>query len=244
VPNFIFSSIGFVVLLMSGILLSYYSGVFQYFLVLSYIIFILALVLAAHTVYRTFLFNRDHRTENPRRCLFATIAVVGILVGGSVMSAVLFVELEPYHEWEYSAKLECTTSCIVDLPVPVKYPNSNRTFFSEKDLSTKGQGFVEIVDLFTDNKKTPALRVHWSGNFSIKASMSQDYRELLVGRNGLYNASAKKFIVYGVTVPPGDNVTFRLELEHKKISQRPHNDHWVIQGEIKHGANYYSVDTS
>jgi hypothetical protein len=244
VPKFIISSIGFVVLLMSGIVLSYYCGVFQYFLFISYMMLILALILAAHSVFGIFFFNRDHRTEDPRRCMFATVAVVGILVGGSVMSAVLFVELEPYHDWEYTAELKCKTSCIVDLPVPVKAPNSNRTFFSEKDLSTKGQGFVQIVDRFPENKKTPALRVHWSGNFSIKASMSRDYRDLLVGRNGLYNASAKEFVVYGLTVPVGDNVTFRLELEHKKISQTPYKDHWVIQGKIELGTNYYSVDNS
>ncbi len=241
-PRFIVYGIGFTVLLMISIILSYYSGVYQYFLILSYIMFILALILVAPSVYGTVLFNRDHRTEDPRRCKFATLAIVGILVGGSILSAVLFVELEPYHDWDYSAKLQCKTSCIVDLPAPVKAQNRNRTFFQEKDLSTKGQGFVEIVNRYPDDKIAPALRVHWSGNFSIKVSVSKDYRNLLVGRNGLYNASLKKFLVYGVSIPSGNNVTFRLEFSHKKISQKPYNDQWVIHGQIEQGLNYYSVD--
>jgi hypothetical protein len=229
---------------MISIVLSYYSGVNEFFLLLSYVLFILALILVGPSVYWTVIFNRDHRTEDPRRCKLATFTIIGILVGGSIMSAVLFVELEPYHDWEYSANLECKTSCIVDLPIPIKAQNSNKTFFREKDLSTKGQGFVEIVDRYPDNKKEPALRVHWSGNFSIKASGSKDYRDLLVGKSWLYNASVKKFLAYGVSIPSGDNVTFRLEFSHKKISQRPHNDHWMIQGQIEDGLNYYSVDNS
>jgi len=202
--------------------------------------FIFALILAALSVYWTIVFNRDHRTEDPRRCKIATLAVVGILVGGIVLSGILFVELEPYHEWDYSATLSCKTSCVVDLPVPMRSQNSNRTFFQEKDLSTKGQGYVEIVDRYPDYKKSPALRVHWSGNFSIEASMAKDYRDLLVGRNGLYNSSMKKFLTFGVAIPSGDNVTFRLEFSHKRISQEPYNDRWVIRGQVKLGINYYS----
>ena len=243
-PSFLISGICFVVLLMMSIVLSYYSGSYQYFLLLSYLLFILAFVTVALSIYGTALFNRDHRTEDPRRCMFVTLAVVGILVGGSIMSAVIFVELEPYHEWDYSATLSCQTTCIIDLPVPIKTPNSNKTFFTEKDLSTKGQGFVELVNHYPNYNNSPALRVHWSGNFSISASESRDYRDLLVGRNGLYNETSKEFLVFGISIPSGDNATLRLEFEHKKTSQKPYNDHWVIQGQVESGPNYLHIKST
>jgi len=236
-PTFLVGAIGFAVLSLLSIVLNYYSPSYPFLVYVAYLLFFLALVLVVYSLYAAVAFHGKHRTEFPQRCKVSAIATVVILMGGTIACAVTFVMLEPYHDWSYSADLGCPGNCVADLPVPMRAPDSNRTFFNESEISSKGQGFFEVMQQYYNGHTIPVLRVHWAGNLTLKASASKDYRDLPMGRNGLFNSTRDKFIVVGLTVPSGKNFTVRIELSHDRVSQTPDSDHWVVQGKVGPGQN-------
>jgi len=229
----------FVVFIFCGIALEYYSISQPELMNAAYSSLVVGLICVAAAFYTAFTFHGEHRTDFPARTKLATFATIGILMGGTIAGVVTFALLEPYNEWSYTARLHCDGSCVADLPVPVRTPGSNATFFTPMEANTTGQGYIEIVQQFSESGQVPSLRVHWSGNFVIKAGTGKDYRDLRNGKNGLYNSTRGDFIVIGELVPFGANATVRVELEHKYVSQAPRSDHWVIQGPLVQGENSY-----
>jgi len=238
-PGSVILALLFVLFIFISITLEYFSASDPDLMYTAYSALIIALICLGFALYTAFHFHGENRTKFPARTRLATLATIGILMGGTVAGVVTFSMLEPYNEWSYSAKLACDGSCVADLPVPVRSQGSNMTFFDAWGANTTGQGYIEIVQQISESGPVPTLRVHWSGNMTIKAGQAKDYRYLMSGKNGLYNSSRGEFLALGELIPFGANATIRIELEHRYISQNPRSDHWVIQGPLVQGLNSY-----